>query len=364
MSEKIPVSTTSTDHYNITIGSELLSKAAQFLKENFGSRKLIIVIDENVYRLHGGRIKAAFSGIFDELLTIAVPEGEGSKSIEQFNSIVDQVLKSGAERKTPLLAIGGGVVGDLAGYVAATVLRGIPLIHIPTTLLAMVDSSIGGKTGINHSTGKNLIGAFYQPKAVFTDVSFLETLPHKEWVNGLSEIIKYGMIESPEILDQLDTLISDQEFKAPSEWIPVISKSAQIKTDIVNKDVKESGVREFLNFGHTFAHVIENKGEYGTYAHGEAVFAGMYGAVYASKKLGADVEVEALDKFRSLYSFSLDGISDSPSAFTHMMLRDKKTKDNTVRLVLLNGPGDPVVRSFEDTAIVDDSWDYIFKLFN
>ena len=360
----ISVQTSSTDEYQITIGTKLLERATEFITNRFGANKVLLVVDEQVHSHHGENIEHAFSSEFDQVVTFVVPSGEKSKSVIQFNQIVDFVLNEGVERGTPLVAIGGGVVGDLSGYVAASVLRGIPLIHVPTTLLAMVDSAIGGKTGINHSTGKNLIGAFYQPKAVFSDVDFLRTLPKKEWVNGLSEIIKYGMIESPEILDKVAELTAGGEFAEPEAWIPVIAQSAAIKADIVSRDVKESGVREFLNFGHTFAHVIEAKGEYEAFSHGEAVFAGMFGAIEASNETGANIEMSNLMQFKPLYEVSLSKIGTNYPEFTELMLRDKKVKNQTIRLVLLNALGSPVVRPFTETAFIDECWKKVIKEFN
>lgn len=363
MSEQIPVRTSSSEDYTITIGNGILEQAESYIYEQFGGKKLFILIDQNVHLKHGERIENTFSTRFESLVTVVIPDGETSKSMVQFTELADNILMEGVERGTPVLAIGGGVTGDLAGFVAASVMRGLPLIHMPTTLLAMVDSAIGGKTGINHSTGKNLIGAFYQPKAVFADVSYLETLPEEEWVNGLSEIIKYGMIKEPKLLDELSELITDGSFATPESWISVISKSAAIKVDIVNQDVKESGVREFLNFGHTFAHVIETCGEYTRYSHGEAVFAGMYGAVFVSEQLGGSIGTGLLDRFKPLYSIDLSPMISRRNKLTEMMLRDKKTKNRTIRLILLRNLGEPMVRSFEDTALVEESWSFILNTF-
>ena len=360
----VSVKTLSADEYQIKIGADLIEEASQFASQNYSDNKAFVIVDEQVYVHHEEVIEKSLDQHFKNVSTYVVPRGEKSKSFGQYSDIIDFVLNDGAERGTPLLAIGGGVVGDLAGFVAASVLRGIPLIHIPTTLLAMVDSAIGGKTGINHTTGKNLIGAFYQPKAVFSDVNFLATLERKEWVNGLSEIIKYGMIDSPEILDELVSLTSGKDFAAPEAWIPVITKSASIKADIVSRDVKESGVREFLNFGHTFAHVIEAKGNYEMFSHGEAVFAGMYGAAEASNKTGGAIEMSNLMQFKPLYDLSLAEIGSDYPDFTRMMLRDKKVKNQTIRLVLLNKPGAPVVKAFEETAFIDECWQKVLTEFN
>lgn len=364
MSDIITVKTSSTDEYPIFVGSDIFRNLLGHLSEQYYSSKAFVIVDAAIAELHGNWLKEALQSVFDDVVIYEVPQGESSKSIEQWAHIVDFVLNEGVERSTPLIAIGGGVVGDLAGFVAASVLRGIPLFHVPTTLLAMVDSSIGGKTGINHATGKNLIGSFYQPKAVYTDVAFLKTLPQKEWVNGLSEIIKYGMIESPELLTELAHLTQLPDFGQAEDWIPVITKSAQIKTDVVSRDVKESGVREFLNFGHTFAHVIETVGGYTGYSHGEAVYAGMFGAIKASNILGASVDVANLFSFKPLYTFSLGDIGLTPEELTKLMLRDKKVKDQLIRLVLLKDLGRPYVKPFKDTALIEDAWKYIMSVFS
>lgn len=364
MFKTIPVKTSSTDRYSITIGENLMEEVSTFISTYYSSEKLFMIIDEQVYKNHSSLIENSFGVGFKKVIKYIVPSGESNKSIEQFSSIVDFILQNGLERSTPLLGIGGGVIGDLSGFVAASVLRGIPLIHIPTTLLAMVDSSIGGKTGVNHSSGKNLIGAFYQPKAVFADVNFLKTLPKKEWVNGLSEIIKYGMIEAPEILEELKELTVDYKFASSEKWIPIIEKSATIKVNIVSRDVKESGVREFLNFGHTFAHVIERKGDYKSFSHGEAVFAGMFGAIAASNLDGALISESNLLPFKPLYELNLSQIGNNFKELTQLMLRDKKVKDKTIRLVLLEEMGNPVVKSFKKERLVEQSWEYLISEFS
>tara|TARA_Y100001935_G_scaffold93147_1_gene77473 strand:+ start:92191 stop:93285 length:1095 start_codon:yes stop_codon:yes gene_type:complete len=364
MFNTIPVSTTTTDSYSITIGADVLDQASVFMAERFNHQKVFMVVDEKVHKHHGNVLESKIGASFKRIIKYIVPSGEESKSFEQFSSILDMVLKEGVERSTPIVAIGGGVVGDLVGYVAASALRGVPLIHIPTTLLAMVDSSIGGKTGINHQTGKNLIGAFYQPEAVFADVRLLSTLEKKEWVNGLSEILKYGMIEDPEILETLYALTSGGDFGSPEDWIPVITKSAGIKTDVVSRDVKESGVREFLNFGHTFAHVIEKMGNYKTYSHGEAVFAGMIAALHMSNKVGAKIDPQLLMRFKNLYTFDLKQLGEDTQHFIELMLRDKKVKNSTIRLVLLKQTGAPFVQSFEEAGLIKESWHQVINVFN
>lgn len=364
MSNTIAVNTSTTDAYTITIGKGLLNHIRDFVLTNHGSNKIFLIIDQNVHDQHIAIIEGAFQNSFLKILKYVVPPGERSKSMNQYIRIMDFILKEGVERNTPVLAIGGGVVGDLSGFVAASVMRGLPVIHIPTTLLAMVDSSIGGKTGINHNTGKNLIGSFYQPKAVYMDVDFLETLPANEWINGLSEIIKYGLIKQPELLETLSSLINRGDIASPEQWIEVIKKSAQIKIDIVQRDVKEGGVRAFLNFGHTFAHVIERMGNYQDFSHGEAVFAGMYGAVHASIALGANLTTDYLDTYKPLYNFSLNTIEQDAKVLTQWMLNDKKVQDAAIRLVLLKAVGNPFIHKVEDLGFVEASWQYTLKTFS
>ncbi len=363
MFKSISVSTETRDNYLYHVGTGLLEKACDFIKENFGTNNLIVVIDKNVHQFHFQSIQEVLNPVFQTIDTYVVPPGEQSKNIEQYSSILDFVLTSGVERKTPLLAIGGGVTGDLSGFVAASVLRGIPLIHMPTSLLAMVDSSIGGKTGINHKTGKNLIGDFYQPKAVFADIQFLETLPPEEWVNGLSEIIKYGMIEDSGLLNDLTKLTESKSFTPSEEWIEIIRRSAEIKIEIVQRDVLEGGVRAFLNFGHTYGHVIEKMGNYSRFSHGEAVFAGMYGAISASTELGHNIEVERLNAFRELYKIDLADFN-SVDELIKWMYKDKKVANQSIRLVLLKSIGEPFVYQVEDLEILKKSWAYLLTEFS
>ena len=363
MSESISVSTQSNHLYEYHVGEGLLETTARFIEHSFGKQKLIIIIDDTVYQYHYSRILNVFESTFTTVRIYRVPPGENSKNVHQFSEIVDFILKEGVERKTPILAVGGGVVGDLSGFVAASVLRGVPLVHMPTSLLAMVDSSIGGKTGINHSTGKNLIGSFYQPKAVFADINFLETLPHKEWVNGLSEIIKYGFIAAPDILNTLQTLTGDHQFAPPKEWMSIIKQSASIKINTVQKDVHEGGIRAFLNFGHTYGHVLERAGMYSKFSHGEAIFAGMYGAISASNKLGGNIDSDLLSIFKPLYNINLSDIPDVKELITWMH-HDKKVDKNEIRLILLHTLSEPYVHTVLDKNLLISSWTDLIQQFS
>ncbi len=362
MSEPISVQISTRKNYELQFGYDLSEELGSFIKK-YGPAKAFLLVDAFVLKHHRLHFEKVLQKHFDELHIFEIPRGEQAKNIEIYREAVDFVLEKGVERGTPLFAIGGGVTGDLSGFVAATVLRGIPLIHIPTTLLALVDSSIGGKTGINHRVGKNLIGSFYQPEAVFGDVKYLETLPDEEWVNGLSEVLKYGMIHSPEILEQVNTLIKEDTFHDGKVWLPLIKKSAQIKTDIVAEDVLEAGKRAILNFGHTFAHVIEKKGNYSAYSHGEAVYAGMIAAIHASNALGATIKLSNLLKFKPLYKLSLRSITSSPAQLVEGMKSDKKVKDEHIQLVLLKEPGIPYVYRVSDTEFVEHAWQHTLNLF-
>ncbi|HET8864800.1 MAG TPA: 3-dehydroquinate synthase [Gracilimonas sp.] len=362
MSDLISVQTSTEKNYQLHFGHDL-SDQLEFYIHSFSSKKAFVLVDAFVLEHHRLHFESALSKKFEELHIFEIPRGEQAKSFNIYQKALNFVLEKGVERETPLFAIGGGVTGDLAGFVAATVLRGIPLIHIPTTLLAMVDSSIGGKTGINHEVGKNLVGSFYQPEAVFADVKYLETLPHKEWVNGLSEVLKYGMIHSPEILEQVNSLLENDEFNNGKAWLPLIQKSAQIKTDIVAEDVLESGKRAYLNFGHTFAHVIEKEGNYSKYSHGEAVYAGMIAAVYASNELGAEIDPSNLLQFKSLYELSLNEITSSPEELVEFMKTDKKVKDEQIQLILLQEPSFPYVHKITEIELINQTWQHTLKIF-
>lgn len=362
MSDSIPVQTATSSSYDLHFGNDLSEELGHFITK-YSPSKAFVMVDAFVLEHHRDHFEKVLGSHFETLHVFEVPRGEQAKSFEIFNRATDFILQNGVERQTPLFAIGGGVTGDLSGFVAASVLRGIPLIHIPTTLLAMVDSSIGGKTGINHTVGKNLVGSFYQPDAVFADVKYLETLPKKEWVNGLSEVLKYGMIHSPEMLNSIQMLIESDRFTVGEAWLSLIRQSARIKVDIVAEDVLESGKRAYLNFGHTFAHVIEKLGQYKTYSHGEAVFAGMIAAVQASNELGSNVDPANLLQFKSLYNVSLDQIKATPTELTEFMKSDKKVKDEQIRLILLQEMASPYVYKVTNPVTVEKAWQYMFNIF-
>ncbi|WP_020401953.1 3-dehydroquinate synthase [Gracilimonas tropica] len=363
MSDTIFVETSTQDNYKIHFGDDLSEELGRFIN-TYSSDTAFVLADAFVLEHHRDHFEPVLKQQFSNLHVFEIPQGEQAKSMKIYQAALDHVLKNGVERQTPLFAIGGGVTGDLAGFVAATALRGIPLIHIPTTLLSMVDSSIGGKTGINHTTGKNLIGSFYQPEAVFADVHYLQTLPKKEWVNGLSEVLKYGYIHSPEILQEAKQLIDKNVFTDGAAWLSLIKKSARIKVEVVSEDVLESGKRAILNFGHTFGHVLEREGNYEMFSHGEAVFAGMVAALHASNYLGVNIELSNLMQFKSLYEFNLKGIEKSPRELVEMMKFDKKVKDGQLRLILLKKEGIPYIYNVADEDFIEKAWQHTLNIFS
>ena len=263
--------------YYIYIGYNILSKLPKMLKNKNGA----VITDSNVYKHWKKALKSLKIPIY------VIKPGEGSKSLQTAEKIYKKLLSYGLDRKSYLVAFGGGVVGDLTGFVAATFMRGIPYIQVPTTLMAQVDSSIGGKTAVNLSLGKNLVGSFYQPEFVFADVKTLITLHQKELRNGLSEVIKYGMIRDRSLFEYLEKN-SGKLFNIKSDlWVPIVYKCASIKADIVSRDEKETkGLRVFLNYGHTTGHAIEAVNKYKNITHGEAVGIGMKTAAGLSSKLG------------------------------------------------------------------------------
>jgi len=353
----------SSGSYPFTVGSDVFENKVTTLQQDLGFDKCFILADENLWNFHSEHIDSVFAGLEIDYTVTVIPSGEQSKSVNHWRDLVDFLLHSGVRRNTPLFAIGGGVTGDLAGFVAASTLRGIPLVHVPTTLLAMVDSSIGGKTGVNHSTGKNLIGAFYQPKEVIADIGFLSTLPHRDWTNGLSEILKYGAISDHSIFQTCDMFNEDNDVLKthPDKLNRLILKCARIKADIVEADEFESGTRAFLNFGHTFAHALEKVSDFDLMNHGEAVYLGMLAAITLSQETGAEIGDEPFRRFRSLYNFRVDpGMLPEHKLF-EAMKSDKKVIDSTFRFVLLNNWQQPVVKSVNEEELIHKAWLTVFN---
>jgi len=274
-----------SNSYDIYIGSGLLMQTGHWLKENGFAGRLVIITNPIVKRLYGNALKQSLAKEGFKVTVLQVPDGEEQKSLEVAGRLYNELTDFYCERTTPILALGGGVIGDLTGFVAATYLRGVPLIQIPTTLLAQVDSSIGGKVAVNHGQLKNKIGAFYQPRLVISDISTLSTLPTKEFVGGLAEVIKYGVIGDGDFFAYVERNLD--QIKSLDERLleEIVYRSSQIKAEIVEKDEKDLGLRNILNYGHTVGHAIESASDFKV-EHGKAVALGMLAAGRISNKLG------------------------------------------------------------------------------
>ena len=298
----------------------------------------------------GGKVEGRGGGVMPSVL----PEGEAYKNWETLNLIFDALLTRRAERKTTLIALGGGVIGDMTGFAAASYQRGVPFIQIPTTLLSQVDSSVGGKTGINHPLGKNMIGAFYQPNVVLADTDTLKTLPPRELSAGLAEVIKYGLIRDAEFLAWLEANMDELRALDPAAVSHAIYRSCEIKAEVVGQDEREGGIRAILNLGHTFGHAIETGMGYGNWLHGEAVAAGMVMAAEASRRLGwlSDAEVA---RTRALIRAA--GLPDAApdlgvAKYLDYMGHDKKVEGGKMRFVLLKKLGEAVVTADVPAAVL------------
>lgn len=326
------------DSYNIAMGRGALETLPAALAEMQCGR-LAVVTDSNVWALHGERLLAELPG---PAQVIEMPPGEASKSLASLAEVYSGLAESRFGRGDTLLAFGGGVIGDLCGFAAATYMRGVRYLQLPTTLLAQIDSSVGGKTAVNIAEGKNLVGAFYQPRAVVMDTSLLETLPEREWRSGLAEMIKYGAIASQELFEQL--LHWKREDRDALET--AIYECCDIKRRVVQQDEKDRGARMLLNFGHTFGHAVEALGSYRKYNHGEGVAIGMVLAAQVGERLGITPGGTATQLETVLQAHGLSTECPYPPAdLLEPMRRDKKAEGESVRLILLREIGQAVAHS-------------------
>ncbi len=339
---------TETQSYPVFVGYGLLDKLGEKMKKAALSGTATIISDENVFALYGSKVEGMLKEADFAVNSFVVPPGEETKSMDYAIKIYDFLVEHRAERDDIIIALGGGMVGDLAGFVAATFLRGMPWVQVPTSLVAMVDASIGGKVGVNHPEGKNLIGAFYQPHLVLADPQTLTTLPQRELTSGWAEVIKHGMILDEEIVQFLKSNVSMLTKLEPELLTRAIARSAAIKAQVVSQDEKErEGKRTILNYGHTIAHGLEAATQYKRFLHGEAVAIGMMGAAKLSQRLGllpsAAVERQQalLQKFGLPTGFSGLDLNE----ITRAMELDKKTKGEAIRWVLLRDIGKVVIRS-------------------
>ena len=319
--------------------------------------RVVVVTNTVVAPLYLERLTATLQSAGVAVIPVILPDGEAHKNWETLNRIFDALLTYRAERKTTLIALGGGVIGDLTGFAAASYQRGVPFIQVPTTLLSQVDSSVGGKTGINHPLGKNMIGAFYQPQVVLADIDTLNTLPDRELSAGLAEVIKYGLIGDLPFLEWLENNMSKLRARDPQALQYAIARSCQNKADVVAADEREAGVRAHLNLGHTFGHAIETGMGYGNWLHGEAIGAGMVMAADASQRMGwlseADVaRTRALIRAAGLPVVAPDlGVE----AYMNFMGHDKKVESGKMRFVLLKKLGEATVTGDLPPAALKDT---------
>jgi 3-dehydroquinate synthase len=327
--------------YPIYIGAGLLARG-KLLAQHLPQTRVALITDTTVAALYLDPVAEALGAAGVSVTKVVVPTGEQHKDWHNLNAVFDTLLANHCERKTTLVALGGGVVGDLAGFAAATYLRGVPFIQVPTTLLAQVDSSVGGKTAINHPRGKNMIGAFYQPLAVIADTTTLDTLPDRELSAGLAEVIKYGLIRDPAFFAWLEGNIEALIGREPAALAHAISRSCENKAEVVAADEREeSGTRALLNLGHTFGHAIETGLGYGTWLHGEAVAAGTVMAARLSQHLGliGASEVARVAALLERARLPVNAPALGVERYLQLMGMDKKVEGGRMRFILLRAIG-------------------------
>ncbi|RKZ96756.1 MAG: 3-dehydroquinate synthase [Gammaproteobacteria bacterium] len=334
--------------YPIYIGDDILSQAA-LLTQHIQGKEVLVVTNTTIAPLYLQSVLELLTEYRCE--SVILPDGEEFKNLEVLNQVFDELLQSHFSRQVTMIALGGGVIGDMTGFAAACYQRGVPFIQIPTTLLAQVDSSVGGKTAVNHPLGKNMIGAFYQPKCVIADTNTLNTLEDRQLSSGLAEVIKYGLINDPEFFDWLEQNMPALRERQTDVLVEVVERSCQDKADVVASDELEHGVRALLNLGHTFGHAIETGMGYGNWLHGEAIAVGMVMAADLSQRLGwIDGVIVARIKALLIAAGLPTTIPEDMSSdqFMSLMAVDKKVQDGRIRLVLLKSIG---------KAIMSDDYD-------
>jgi len=328
--------------YPIYIGVELLQNHT-LIQKHIQTKAVCIVSNTTVSKLYLSELKKSLNDY--RVIEVILEDGEQFKNVDSLNQIYTALLNNQFNRDSTIVALGGGVVGDIAGFAAASFMRGIPFIQIPTTLLSQVDSSVGGKTGINHPRGKNMIGAFYQPQAVIIDMLVLKTLDAREISAGLAEVIKYGLIWDKAFFDYLESHMTDLKNLIIPQLEQAIYRSCEIKAEVVSQDEKESGLRAILNLGHTFGHAIENCLGYGEWLHGEAVGCGMVMAAQMSLAHGwiNDIDFDRIRKLIQAAGLPIEKPNISKQEFLGAMSLDKKNKNQEIYLVLQQGIGKAIV---------------------
>jgi 3-dehydroquinate synthase len=332
---------TPTEHYDIHLGQGVLRQLGEQLAALLPGRKAFLISHASLMALYGSTVTQSLQEAGFTVTTCLVPEGERSKTLLTASRLYTRLARGGADRQSVICALGGGVIGDLSGFVAATYMRGIPFVQLPTSLLAMVDSSVGGKTGVNHQLGKNLIGAFYPPRAVFTDTALLHSLPEREYLCGLSEVVKAGVIADPALFtcieEQVEAVCQRQEHVVST----LIERAIVVKVRVVQEDPTERGVRAILNFGHTIGHALEAVTAYDHYSHGEAVAIGMALVARLSERLGyCSSEVgERLCALLQTLRLPVAYTGIAPQRLLETMTHDKKAVSGVIRFILLKEIG-------------------------
>ena len=338
--------------YPILIGAGLLGDPSNFVVAPQAASALIVT-NTTVGPLYAATLRKVLAARFRDVRVIELPDGEIHKDWPTLNLIFDALLAHGSDRKTVLFALGGGVVGDMTGFAAASYMRGVPFVQVPTTLLAQVDSSVGGKTAINHPLGKNMIGAFYQPRLVLCDLDTLATLPARELSAGLAEVIKYGPIHDMAFLDWIEANIEALVARDPAALAHAVRRSCEIKALVVAQDERETGLRAILNFGHTFGHAIESGLGYGEWLHGEAVGCGMVMAARLSQRLGGidAAFVQRLTRLIERAGLPVTAPRLGADRYLELMRLDKKSEAGEIRFVVIDRPGSARVCAAPDAMV-------------
>jgi 3-dehydroquinate synthase len=338
--------------YPIVIGAGLLGQAHTYAGLP-KAQAAMVVTNSTVAPLYADVVCAALTTHYAHVGRVVLPDGEAHKDWTTLNQIFDALLSGASDRKTVLFALGGGVVGDMTGFAAACYMRGVPFVQLPTTLLSQVDSSVGGKTAINHPLGKNMIGAFYQPQRVVCDLDSLKTLPARELSAGLAEVIKYGPIADMAFLDWIEANLPALLAREPAALAHAVRRSCEIKAHVVGQDERESGLRAILNFGHTFGHAIEAGMGYGAWLHGEAVGCGMVMAAHLSQRLGLvdGAFVARLTRLIEAAGLPVRGPALGADRYIELMGHDKKAEGGEIRFVVIDGPGRAAMRPAPDALV-------------
>ena len=343
--------------YNIFIDRGIINRIGTEIKKLYTGDKIALITDKNVYSFYGEKVIESLEKEGFKVYKTVIEPGEKSKSFQELMDIYSNLISQGINRGNLIIALGGGVIGDLTGFAAATFLRGIPFVQIPTSLLAQVDSSIGGKVAVDLPQGKNLVGNFYHPKAVFIDIELLKTLPERYINDGMAEVIKYGVIKDKELFQKLMNIKTKQELF--ENFVDIIYSCCSIKRDIVQRDEKDNGERMLLNFGHTIGHAIEKQFKYEVFSHGEAIAIGMYAITRNSEALGITKKgstqalLSIFDKYSLPHSFP--GQKESIQDILKALGSDKKNKGSDLNFILINSIGDAFIK----TVPADKAVEYV-----